>query len=121
MAQILIADDDKFIRDYLGGALRRESYNIRVVESGSAATKMVLKKKFDVLILDIHMAGISGLETIPLIKKIRPDLPIIVITGNTSEEMERKVRTQGIFYYFIKPFEIEEMKQVIKSALKERR
>jgi len=66
------------------------------------------------------MAGMSGLETIPLIKKVHPNLPIIVITADTSAQTERKIRAQGIFYYFVKPFNMEEMGQVVKSVLKEK-
>jgi len=88
------------------------------VESGTAAIRKVLKETVHVLILDIYMAGIDGLETISLLKRLNPNLPIIVITGNTSLGTEKKARTAGIFYYFTKPFDMEEMKKVVKSAIK---
>lgn len=120
MSSILVADDDEFIRKLLREELTRENYQVETVESGSAAVRKILRQSFDVLILDIHMAGISGLETIPMIKKIRPNLPIIVITGNRSGEMEKKVRAEGILYYFVKPFDIKEMKEVVKAATRRR-
>jgi len=110
---ILVADDDKFFRDRL-----EEGYSVQTVESGVAAIRKILKEKFYALILDIYMEGMGGFETISILKKIDPHLPIIVITGNDSLETERKIRTKGIFYYFVKPFDMKEMKEVVKLALK---
>ncbi|MCD6473268.1 response regulator [Candidatus Aerophobetes bacterium] len=120
MASILVADDDKFIRDYLRNVLIEEEYNVQTVESGSAAIKKILKQNFDVLILDIHMSGINGLETISFIKSVHPNLPIIVITGDASMQTEKRAREEGVFCYFTKPLNIKGLKQVITSALKTR-
>lgn len=120
MSSVLIADDDLFIRKLLREELTRENYQVETVESGSSAIRRILRRSFDVLILDIHMTGISGLETISMVKKICPRLPIIVVTGNRSAEMERKVRAETIFYYFVKPFDMKEMKEVVKAVIKKR-
>jgi len=118
MACILVVDDDQFMRKLLREELVKEGHNIQTVEAGSIGIKRMLVENFDVLILDIHMAGITGQETISVVKRIRPHLPIIVITGDESSEMERKIRAQGVFYYFVKPFKMEKMKEVIKAALR---
>jgi len=117
MFSVLVADDDQLIRRLLQEALVREGYEVKTAESGVMAIKKVLKQNVDALILDIHIAGMTGIEVIPIIKKVNPYLPIITITGDTSLEIERKVRTEGIFYYFVKPFDLEKMKRVVKSAL----
>lgn len=118
MALILVVDDDQFMRKLLREELVKEGYDIQAVEAGSIAIKKILVQNFDVLILDIHMAGITGQETISVVKKIRCHLPIIVITGDESSEMETKIRAQGVFYYFVKPFNMKKMKEVIKAALR---
>ena len=115
---ILVADDDKFFRDRLRKVLQEEGYLVQTVESGVAAIRKILKEKFQVLILDIYMAGIDGFETISILNRIDPHLPIIVITGNDSLQTEKKIRTKDIFYYFVKPFDMKEMKEVVKLALK---
>lgn len=115
---ILVADDDKFFRDLLRGVLQKEGYSVQTVESGVSAIRKILKEKFQVLILDIYMAGIDGFETISILKRIDSHLPIIVITGNNSLQVEKKIRTKGIFYYLVKPFDMKEMKEVVKLALK---
>jgi len=114
---ILVADDDKFFRDRLRDTFEKAGYRIQT-ESGTAAVRKVLKETIHLLILDIYMAGMDGFETISLLKRINPSLPIIVITGNTSLDVERKTRDKGIFYYFTKPFDMEEMKKVVKLAIK---
>ena len=121
MAYILVVDDDQFMRKLLREELIKEGYDIQTVEAGSIAIKRILVENFDVLILDIHMAGITGQETISVVKRIRPHLPIIVITGDESSEMEREIRAQGVFYYFVKPFNMKKMKEVIKAALRKDR
>ena len=118
MASILVVDDDQFMRKLLRQELIKEGYDIQTVEAGSVAIKKIMVQNFDVLILDIHMAGITGQETISVVKKICSHLPIIVITGDESSEMERKIRAQGVFYYFVKPFNMKKMKEVIKAALR---
>jgi len=115
---ILVADDDKFFRDLLRGVLQKEGYSVQTVESGVSAIREILKEKFQVLILDIYMAGIDGFETISILKRIDSHLPIIVITGNNSLQIEKKIRAKGIFYYLVKPFDMKEMKEVVKLALK---
>lgn len=121
MAYILVVDDDQFMRKLLREELIKEGHNIQTVEAGSIAIKRMLVENFDVLILDIHMAGITGQETISVVKRIRPHLPIIVITGDESSEMEGKIQAQGVFYYFVKPFNMKKMKEIIKAALRKDR
>jgi len=117
MFSILVVDDDEFIRRLLRETLTDEGYKVETVESGVMAVKKVMKQTIDVLILDIHMTGINGIEVISIIKRINPHLPIITITGDTSLAIEIKVRKESIFYHFIKPFNLEEIKKVVKSAL----
>lgn len=117
MPSILIADDDQFIRGFLREVLTKEGYWVETVESGAMAIKKILKQTVDVLILDVHMTGMSGIDVIPIIKRVRPYLPIITITGDTSVETEGKVQAEGVFYYFVKPFDLEEMNKAVKSAV----
>jgi CheY-like chemotaxis protein len=117
MVSVLVVDDDELIRSLLREVLTKEGYKVEIIESGVMAIKKVLKQTVDVLILDIYMGGMSGIEVIPIIKQVNPHLPIIAITGDTSPETERKVRAEGIFYYFLKPFDLEEIKKVVRSAL----
>jgi len=117
MSSILIADDDEYIGKLLGKILRKEGYEVKAVESGDEAIKEVSRKRFDALLLDIYMEGINGIDAIPLIKKIDSKIPIIIITADHSLSTEQRTRKEDIFHYLLKPFEFEELKKVIESAL----
>ncbi len=117
MSSVLIAEDDEYIGKLLGKMLIKEGYEVDIVESGSEAIKGVSTKPFDVLVLDIHIPGINGIDAIPLIKRINSNIPVIIITADHSPVTEQKARKQGIYYYLLKPFKFEELKKVIESAL----
>jgi len=117
MVRILIADDDRFARDFLRKVLGEENCEIQVVESGSEVIRRLLRQKFNLLFLDIYMGGMDGLEAIPLIKEIDPDLPIVVVTGDLSTQTKNKIQALGIFDYLTKPLNPLEVKNIIKIAL----
>lgn len=117
MSSILIADDDEYIGKLLEKILVKEGYEVEAVESGDEAIKEISRKHFDVLLLDICMKGINGINAIPLIKKIDSRIRIIIITADHSVSTEQRTRKEDIFHYLLKPFEFEELKKVIESAL----
>lgn len=115
MMRILIADDDRFIRDSLPRILKEENCQIQVVESGSEVIRRLLKQKFNLLFLDIYMGGMDGLETILLIKEIDPHLPIVVITGDSSTQMKSKIQALEVFDFLTKPLNPLKVKNIIKA------
>jgi DNA-binding NtrC family response regulator len=118
MKSILIADDDKFFRDQLSNYFIAGGYDVNAVENGRDAVNALITGNFDALVLDVYMEGISGLQTIAIVKKIKPKLPIIIITGDNSLELERKIRSCGVYCYLVKPFEMGELGEIIHSAVK---
>jgi len=75
--------------------------------------KMVRKKVFDLIVLDIYLPDCMGHELIPEFKKARPDMGIVAITGYNSRELELAVREKGVIFFMVKPFNLNEMKQVL--------
>jgi len=116
MMRILVGDDDKFIRYLLRKTLDQKDCQIEVVESGSEVIRKILEQKFNLLFLDIHMAGMDGFEAIPLIKEIDPHLPIVVITGDPSHQTRNKIQSLGVFKYLTKPLNPLEIKNTLKAA-----
>lgn len=116
MHTVLIADDDKFFRDTLAMTLQQFGYDIIAVSNGNDAVRHVQETAYEALILDAHLEGINGVQVLSLVKNLDPELPVIVITGDSSIELERKIRTFGVFYYLLKPFKMEELREVITSA-----
>ena len=118
MKRILVADDDKYFRDEISGSLTDHGYNVTLVTNGKDAMDELAEENYDAAVLDMYMDKVNGIQVIAAIKEISPKFPIIVITGDNSIELEREIRSRGVFYYFIKPFDMKELNEVLESAFK---
>jgi CheY-like chemotaxis protein len=81
MERILVVDDEKLVREALGLLLKHEGYRVVVAECGHTAVSAIEAFTFDLVIVDIFMPGMDGLETISILRQDAPDLPIIVMSG----------------------------------------
>lgn len=114
---ILIADDDKYIRELLQKELDLSEYEVNIVNNGDKLINLLQTKKASLVITDIYMDDTDGFEVITIVKRLNPDIPIIVITADNDIELERKVRNKDIFAYFIKPIEIKIFNETVKAAV----
>ncbi|GLQ07247.1 nitrogen regulation protein NR(I) [Sneathiella chinensis] len=116
-ATILVADDDKGIRTVLEQALSRADYVVR--STGNAATlyNWVLEGAGDLVLTDVVMPDENGLDLLPRIKKIRPELPIIVMSAQNTLLTAIKATERGAYDYLPKPFDLKELLQVVERAL----
>lgn len=114
---ILVADDDQSIRTVLDQALSRANYIVR--STGNAATlyNWVLEGAGDIILTDVVMPDESGLDLLPRIKKIRPDLPVIVMSAQNTLLTAIKATERGAYDYLPKPFDLKEMLNVVERAL----
>jgi len=117
MSTILIVDDEQSMRDFLAIMLRKEGYDIITVEDGEEALKAIEQDIYDLVITDIKMPGIDGLEVLRNVKQLSPSTLVIVITAYSSTNDAVLAMKEGALDYITKPFEIEEIKLVIKNAL----
>ena len=117
METILIVDDDDQLRKSFYKLLSEEGYAAQSAASGEAALEMIHKRLPDLVIADIRLPGINGLETFRAIHKIEPKLPIIIMTAYGTTETAIEATKMGAFDYILKPFEIPDMLAVIKQAL----
>ncbi len=105
--KILIVDDEPVAAKTLGDALKRKGYEgVITANSGEEACQSIKKEKPDLILLDIMMPGMSGVETLREIKKIDPNLEVIMLTGRASTELEweaRKIRVSGFLYKELSP------------------
>lgn len=115
---ILIADSDGATRLSLSMFLAKEGYRVQTAGIGSEVIQKVQNIGIDVLIMDVELSGMKGYEIVPILKKIDPKLPIIIMSNDTSLELAKKVRETEVFFYAIKPLDLEEIKLAIKDALK---
>ncbi len=118
--RVLIVDDDESMRFFLNEALAKRGYEAVVLGDAESAVRAVQEETFDLIILDVKLPGMSGIEAIPLIKEQDPHAVILVMTAFGSSHALDAVRA-GAYDFFTKPFKIEEMGIVIERALEKRR
>src|SRR6187401_132213 len=116
---ILVADDDAAIRTVLNQALSRAGYEVR--STGNAATlwRWITQGEGDVVITDVVMPDENAFDLIPRIKKLRPDLPIIVMSAQNTLMTALTAAEKGAFEYLPKPFDLSEVVAVVSRALSE--
>ncbi len=117
MARILIVDDDQGMRDYLEIMLSREGYDVNTVPGGKDALTLCRRRKFDLVITDLKMSGIDGIDLLKSLKDISPETMTILITGYASGETALAAMREGAYDYLEKNFEPDDLKTLVKDAL----
>ncbi|HKL26346.1 MAG TPA: sigma-54 dependent transcriptional regulator [Desulfuromonadales bacterium] len=118
--RVLVVDDDKVIREGLQRILNAEGYLVETLSSGRQALDCLETRDFDLIITDLKMPGMSGLEVLQAIKSEHPDLPVILITGYAAIDNAVEVMKSGAADYLAKPFANEEILQKVGKALETR-
>ena len=113
--KILMVDDEKRFRDTTQKILSKKGFETILAESGEDALEKMAQNP-DVVILDIKMPGMDGHETLAQIKKIHPDLPVIMLTGHGDKPSARQALVEGAFDYLTKPCDINLLAEKIKEA-----
>jgi two-component system, NtrC family, response regulator PilR len=116
-ARILIVDDERSMRELLAIVLRREGHEVRLAENGRTAIEALEREPVDLLISDIKMPDLSGVEVLRAAKRIDPDIIGIMITAFATTESAVEALRMGAYDYLAKPFEVDELKIVVRNAL----
>jgi len=114
---ILVADDDRSIRTVLTQALGRAGYQVRTTGTAATLWRWVEEGEGDLVITDVVMPDESGLDLIPRIKRIRPDLRVVVMSAQSTLMTAVKAAQRGAFEYLPKPFDLAELMSVVARAL----
>ena len=109
MSDILIIDDDDQLRMSFERLLKEEGYTVRNAPSGETGLSQIRSKVPDLVILDMRLPGMNGLETFKRIHEIEPKLPVIIMTAYGTTETAIEATKLGAFDYILKPFDIPEM------------
>ncbi len=120
-AHLLIVDDDQITLDLLKEVLTKEGYQVYTALSGEEAISLGMDHLFDVVITDVRMREMDGMEVLKSFKKMSPDSSIIVITAFGSMETAIEAIREGAFDYISKPFRLEEIRLTVKRALEQKR
>jgi two-component system NtrC family response regulator/two-component system nitrogen regulation response regulator GlnG len=117
VAQILIVDDDHQLRQSFERLLCAEGYAVRTASTGEAGVDMVREALPDLVVMDVRMPGISGLEAYAAMREIEPRLPVIIMTAHGTTETAIEATRMGAFDYVLKPFDIPDILKLIEKGL----
>ncbi|MCX8012222.1 MAG: response regulator [Desulfobacterota bacterium] len=118
MTKVLIIDDERPIRETLDMLLREKGYEVLTSESGEKGLALIQKNPLDIVILDLRLPGMNGIEVMREIRKIFPKIIIILITAYHNEDVYAEAENFGIYGYLLKPINIGELETLIESAVK---
>ncbi len=120
-ANILFIDDDPGSRESLTVLFQLEGYQVDAVAAGEDALTLLSKKKFDVIITDLFLPGVSGIDVLKHVKEHSLPCNVILITGNASAETAVKAMKEGAFDYVTKPLNFEKLKVLVAKAIEKSR
>lgn len=115
--RILIIEDDEEMRSLLKDFFEEDGFEIDSVSNGSEAFRKVARESFDLIITDIRMPGLTGLDILPGIRKLQPEVSIIVITAFGSQEVHRKALDRGATAYLEKPILFNKLRTLVHEMI----
>jgi DNA-binding NtrC family response regulator len=121
MENILIIDDEKSLLDLLSVVLKKEGYRVKTCLAPTKVFDILENEELDLLICDIKLPQISGMEVLKYVRENRPEIPVIMITAYGSLKQAVEALKAGAIDYILKPFDVEELKIIIAQELEKRR
>ncbi|MBW1668901.1 MAG: sigma-54-dependent Fis family transcriptional regulator [Deltaproteobacteria bacterium] len=116
-ARILIVDDELIVRESLGGWLERDGHEVDTAQSGEEALEKMKDTRFDILLVDIKMEGMSGLDLLKAVKETDPDVAVVMITAYGSISTAIEAMKNGAYEYLLKPFDPNELGVLIEKII----
>ena len=120
-ARVLVADDERSMRELLSIVLRREGYEVLIAENGADALAMLRRAPVDMLVSDVRMPDMTGVEVLRAAKQADPDIEGLIVTAFASYDTAVEAMRLGACDYLTKPFDVEELKQKVRQGLERRR
>jgi two-component system nitrogen regulation response regulator NtrX len=114
---VLIVDDEEGIRESLSGIFEDDGYSVLTSTSGEDALKLIKEQSLDLILLDVWLPGIDGIQTLREIKELNPDLPVIMISGHGNIEIAVKATKIGAYDFLEKPLSLERILLTSKRAI----
>jgi DNA-binding NtrC family response regulator len=115
-ARILIVDDERVALKNLEHIMKKEGYEVTATQSGANALKLIEEQSFDVVLTDLRMEKVDGLQVLRKCRELNPDGEVVMITGFATLESAVDAMKHGAFYYIAKPFKLDEVRKVVAEA-----
>ncbi|MBC7358073.1 MAG: sigma-54-dependent Fis family transcriptional regulator [Desulfacinum sp.] len=119
-ARILIVDDEKIARDNLEYVLKKEGYDVVAVDSGFRALKELERSEFDLVMTDLRMERVDGMDVLERTKELSPETEVIVVTGYATVSSAVEAMKKGAYHYLPKPYKLDEVRILVRKALERR-
>ena len=119
--RLLIVDDEKVALKNLEHVMRKEGYEVTATQSGANALAYLEKQSFDVVLTDLRMEKVDGMQILKKVREACPDTQVVLITGFATLESAVEAMKHGAFYYIAKPFRLDEVRKVVAEALEKMR
>ena len=117
MLSVLLVDDERSMRDFLKILLKKEGFDVRTASDGTQALEMLAERGADLVLSDIRMPGMNGIELLEQVKELYPGLPVVMVTAFASPDDAVQAMRNGAFDYISKPFNVNELTSVVHAAI----
>lgn len=117
LVNVLVVDDEADFRDTLIKRLHKRNFSVRGAEGGREALGMMAEEPADVVLLDMRMPGMDGMQALQSLKSSHPDTQVIILTGHATQESARDCLRLGAYDYLLKPSTLDEILMKIKESL----
>jgi DNA-binding NtrC family response regulator len=116
-AKLLIIDDERVALRNLEHVMKKEGYEVTGTQSGQNAVKLLEDQNFDVVLTDLRMEKVDGVQILRRCRELHPDTEVVMITGFATLESAVEAMKNGAFYYIAKPYKLDEVRKVVKEAV----
>ena len=117
--QIMVLDDEEIVGKRLKTALEKSNYEVEIFQDSRMAVSRIAEKEFDIVVTDVRMEEIGGMEVLEHVLEKSARTQVIIITGYATVEVAREALTRGAFDFIAKPFKPGDLREVISRAVKE--
>jgi DNA-binding NtrC family response regulator len=116
--RLLLVDDEVGFVEVLSKRIIRRGIDVTMAFNGAEAIQALRRQDFDVAVLDLKMEDMDGIEILKIFKKMDPNMPVLMLTGHGSEHSASEGKKFGAYDYLTKPYELDELIQKIREAIK---
>jgi putative two-component system response regulator len=118
--RVLVVDDEDSIRSAIGKFLKARGYDVAVAENGAEALDLLQRERFDAVLCDVRMPGMSGTDVVPRAMELRPDLAVVMLTAVNDAPTATEALANGAMDYLMKPVELDDLAKAVERALRKR-
>jgi len=115
---VIVASRDRDFRDQITQILQDHSHRVVSTDQSSQLIDQILKDSFDLIVTDVDLSGMDGVESLPILRRLRPKVPIVMVSEELPPQRSQQIAREGAFYHFHKPLYDYDFLQVVEAIAK---